>query len=246
LFFHIIHKKKIISTNDLAQERITKGIAAGGDVIWADEQTQGKGHGSDSWESAKGKNLTFSLILRPHFIEPSKQFLLTQLVSLSIVDLLEEYIDKMIMVKWPNDIYVENEKIAGILIQNTLSGNIIDYSVVGIGLNVNQEHYVSDAPNPVSMIRFTCSEIPLEKLLGKLLSVIGSMYDKLPSPAFHSELHDVYLDHLFRFGEWADYEEGGKVFRAMITGISPYGQLKLKTEKGEEKLFGFKEIEFVL
>ncbi|NOX87001.1 MAG: biotin--[acetyl-CoA-carboxylase] ligase [Chlorobi bacterium] len=244
--FRIIHREQVGSTNDHAQERITKGVAAGGDVIWADEQTRGRGHDNNQWESAKGKNLTFSLILRPHFVEPAKQFVLTQLVSLAILNLLEKHIEKMIKIKWPNDVYVENEKIAGILIQNTLSGSVIDYSVIGIGLNVNQEHFLSDAPNPVSMIRFTCHEIRLKKLLDELLSIIGRMYGKLQSPAFYSELHDIYLDHLFRYEEWADYMANGEIFRAMITGINQFGQLKLKTEEGEEKIFGFKEVEFVL
>ena len=244
--FRIIHKEQLGSTNDHALERITNGVAAEGDVIWADEQTNGRGHGSNTWESERGKNLTFSVILKPHFIDPSKQFVINQMISLSIVHLLENHLEKRIMIKWPNDIYVENEKVAGILIQNILSGNVIDYSVAGIGLNVNQEHFTSDAPNPVSMIRFTCTEMPLEELLNELLSITGGMYEKLRMPAFHNELHDIYIDHLFRYGEWADYMANGEVFRAMITGINTYGQLRLKTEKGEEKLFGFKEVEFVI
>jgi len=244
--FRIIHNERLGSTNDYALERIAKGEAVEGDVIWTDEQTQGRGHGTSHWESEKGKNLTFSIIFSPRFIEPSKQFVITQMISLAIVRLLEKHLKKRVTIKWPNDIYVENGKIAGILIQNILSGNTIDYSVVGIGLNVNQEHFISDAPNPVSLFRFTGSETPPGELLDELLSITGGLYNKLHNPVFYSGLHELYLEHLFRYREWAEYDSGGKFFRAMITGISDYGQLKLQTVKGEEKLFGFKEIEFVL
>ncbi len=244
--FRIIHKDSIASTNDLAFERIDKGIASEGDVIWTDEQAKGRGYGLNRWESEKGKNLTFSIILRPRFIDPAGQFVITQMISLALIRFLRKYIDRDLKIKWPNDVYADNEKIAGILIQNILAGNVIEFSVVGIGLNVNQEKFVSGAPNPVSMIRFTGAALSLEDLLGELLTYIGGMYKNLYSSAFIEELSASYLDNLFRYRHRAKYMAGGKVFRAMITGIGPYGQLKLKKENGKEQLFGFKEVEFVL
>ena len=242
----IIHLQKTGSTNDIALRRISEGVAGEGDVFWADEQTRGRGHGKNMWESERGKNLTFSLVLQPRFIEPAQQFMITQAISVALLRFLKKYITHNIKIKWPNDIYVGKKKIAGILIQNILSGSRFDYSVVGVGLNVNQQHFYSNAPNPVSMIHFTRKALPTEALLNELLTDIGGLYSRLASPLFLKELTGIYTNNLFRLEEWSGFQSGKKPFRAKITGIGPYGRLILQMENGKEKQFGFKEVEFVM
>ena len=118
--------------------------------VMADYQTAGRGCGTNRWESERGKNLLFSLLLHPKQIPASKQFHISMAISLSIIEALGQHVADL-SIKWPNDIYWRNGKIAGILIENTLKGNIIKDSIIGVGLNVNQRHFISDAPNPVSM-----------------------------------------------------------------------------------------------
>jgi len=139
------------STNILANEWLVENKVVEGTVILTHDQYAGKGQATNKWESAPHKNLTFSVILLPKFLLARKQFLLNQVVSLSVFDTLKEYIGEGLAIKWPNDIYVFNKKITGILIQNNLRGSTLQSSIVGIGLNVNQKQFISDAPNPTSI-----------------------------------------------------------------------------------------------
>jgi BirA family biotin operon repressor/biotin-[acetyl-CoA-carboxylase] ligase len=212
----------------------------------AKEQTAGKGHAGNSWESEKGKNLTFSLVLRPVFIEPSNQFLITQLVSVALTNFLKKRMPpEIVKIKWPNDIYIEDKKIAGILIQNTIRGNSLDYSVIGVGLNVNQETFRSDAPNPVSMIYYTGEHHHPEVLLDELYNEIIAVYASTASPQFVNLLQNFYLDNLYRFAELAAYKSGDKEFRGTIVGVGEYGRLQIKDEEGTVAEFNFKEVEFL-
>ncbi|MDE5927427.1 MAG: biotin--[acetyl-CoA-carboxylase] ligase, partial [Duncaniella sp.] len=130
------------------------GIAADaphGTVVMAREQTAGRGQRGNSWEAEPGCNITLSLLLRPEGLHPARQFVISQAVSLAIADLVSHFVAAPVSIKWPNDIYVDDRKICGILIENTITGTSIDRTIVGIGLNVNQTEFRSDAPNPVSM-----------------------------------------------------------------------------------------------
>lgn len=241
-----IHFESIDSTNKYALKLIADGQCEEGLVIIADEQTAGKGHADNFWESEKGKNLTFSLVLKPFFIEPSNQFLLTQIVSVAILNFLKKRIPpEIVKIKWPNDIYVENKKIAGILIQNTIRGNSLDYSIVGVGLNANQEVFVSDVPNPVSMIYYTGEQHNPGKLLGDLFNEISTVYTNSASPHFVDSLNEFYLANLYRFNEISDYKSKGKEFKGKIIGIGEYGKLQIENREGEVIEFDFKEVEFL-
>ena len=224
------------------QERPEEGY-----VVWSEEQTAGRGHNQNSWESERGANLTFSLLLKPFFIGPEQQFLLTQIVSLAIVDLLRDIFPKeKIKIKWPNDIYIGDRKVAGILIQNFIKGQTIDFSIVGIGLNVNQKQFFSDAPNPVSLIHLTGKPLDREKLLDSLLNQIGKYYEQSASPLFREEIGNKYLSHLFSYRQPAVFKAKGLRFQATITGIGKFGQLILQLENGREQLYAFKDVEFVI
>ena len=245
--FSIRQFENIDSTNKYLQEFLLHEKAEEGFVVWAKEQTAGRGHGKNHWESEAGKNLTFSVLLKPAFISPENQFLLTQIISLAIVDLLEEILpQEKTTIKWPNDIYIGNKKVAGILIQNFIKGEVIDYSIVGIGLNVNQQHFFSDAPNPVSLAQITGNLLALDDLLDKLLIHIKKIYEQSASIFLREEINKRYLSQLFRYKKQAVFKENDLRFRATILGIGKFGQLILQLENGEEKRYSFKEVEFVI
>lgn len=234
------------STNDYALKLIEKGACEEGLVVLADEQKAGKGHAENSWESEKGKNLTFSLVLKPFFIEPANQLLITQIVSVAILKFLQRFLPaELVKIKWPNDIYVQDKKIAGILIQNTIRGPKLDYSIVGIGLNVNQKVFFSDAPNPVSVIYYTGFEHDLGEMLDKLLVEITNVYTNSVSGSFVDSLNKFYIKSLYRFNLWSWYKANNSEFEGMITGIGDYGKLKMKLKNGEVVEFDFKEVEFL-
>lgn len=235
------------STNHFLQGILTEREVDEGFVVQALEQSSGRGYGPNKWESEKGKNLIFSLLLKPVFIAPEDQFLLTQIVSLAIFDLLEEIIpNEEISIKWPNDIYIGNKKVAGILIQNFIKGQHIDHSIVGIGLNVNQQLFFSDAPNPVSLKQFTSKILSFSELLDSLLLHLGKYYERSVSGQFREEIQRRYLSRLFRFGLTSVFSQKGGHFQASIKGIGDFGQLLLEHNDGREQLYAFKEIEFVI
>ena len=150
----IIRLVETDSTNNYLREQSAKARLPEGSLVIADFQTAGKGQVGNSWESEAGKNLMFSILLYPDFLPANRQFLISQIASLSVKETLEKYTDS-VTVKWPNDIYWKDRKICGMLIENDLSGQYLYCSVVGIGLNINQEIFRSDAPNPVSLTQIT-------------------------------------------------------------------------------------------
>ncbi len=232
------------STNAEALRLIAAGKAYEGLVIQADEQTEGRGAGQNTWESAPGQNLTFSLILQPHFIPPSQQFVLTEMVSIALLDVLKTRLENhALKIKWPNDIWCNDKKIAGILIQNRIKGNLLDYSVAGVGLNVNQTVFRSGAPNPASLKSFTGKNEDRFALLDALLEKVNIYYTKLRTDRKALEPH--YLHNLYRFNEWASYADDKGNFFAKITGVDTYGRLMLVDERGAERIFGFKEVQFL-
>ncbi len=232
------------STNAEALRLIAAGKAFEGLVVQAEEQTSGKGAGQNSWESAPGKNLTFSLILQPHFIPPSQQFGLTEMVSLALSEVLKKYLENhTVIIKWPNDIWCNDKKIAGILIQNRIKGNLLDYSVVGVGLNVNQTVFHSGAPNPASLKSFTGKNEDRFALLNTLLEKVAGYYTKLRTD--RKALESLYLHNLYRFNEQASYADAQGPFTAKITGVDTYGRLMLVDNQGERRIYGFKEVRFL-
>jgi len=245
--FKIVNIEQVDSTNKHILGLVESGECQEGLVVWADEQLAGRGHGDNIWESERGKNLTFSLVLRPVYIKPADQFIITKIISVAILHFLEKNMpSKDISIKWPNDIYIGEKKVGGILIQNSIKGKSIDYSIVGIGLNVNQTVFISDARNPVSIVQVSEKEYDLDKLLSQLLQEIGKQYEASVSSVNVEQLDKSYRDHLFRQQEWHAFSENGKYFRGMITGVGEYGRLQIKMADGNTRQFDFKEVEFVI
>ena len=244
--FSIIHIPVLDSTNNYIQKLYENENLPEGTIITADEQLKGKGHGKNKWESVKGQNLLFSLLLKPQFIDAGQQFLITEFVSIALTRFLKKIIiENKVQIKWPNDIYVDDKKIGGILIQNTIRGSQIDHTIIGIGLNINQKKFSKSVPNPISLTQITGLNYKVEEVLHDLLVQINNLYTQSASIEYRQKLHEEYYTNLYRFKEWFTFNDGEE-FKAMITGINDYGQLRLILESGETKEYGFKEVEFVV
>ena len=243
---HVFSKSRIIcvqqtaSTNSHLLQLSNVENLAEGTIVVTDQQTQGRGHGDNSWESEPGANLTFSIILYP--ISSVCAFVLSKAISLAVYDFVSQYVPD-VSVKWPNDVYVGERKIAGILIENFFEGPWLTKSIVGIGLNINQESFLSDAPNPVSLRQLTGKTYPLENCLQDLHAHIAVRYRMITENA--DKLNSDYLQNLYRFGQLNRFSVDDILFDATITGVNEYGMLEITTVDGKRKTFGLKEIVFM-
>jgi BirA family biotin operon repressor/biotin-[acetyl-CoA-carboxylase] ligase len=235
---------EVESTNNYANQLVLSKAAEHGTVVLAQYQNKGKGQLGNRWESEAGKNFLASIILFPKFLLAGKQFYLSKIASLSIADFLKTE-SKGIAIKWPNDIYVKNRKIAGILIENSIKGQNISTAIIGIGLNLNQDKFVSDAPNPVSLMQITGKDYDIEMVAEIISENINNWYQKLENGGF-GEIDSAYFNLLFRANEWAVFSKRGKQFEARINGIGEFGQLILEERNGLQSEYMFKEVEFVI
>jgi len=209
----------------------------------AKEQFSGKGQRGNLWESKSGENLTFSIIYFPSFLTAEKQFMLSKIISVALADFTENTLKKTAYIKWPNDIYVEEKKIAGILIENTLREKNISSSVIGIGLNVNQVDFSSDLPNPSSLKLFSGKNYELKLLLSEVCSFVEGRYLQLK--AGKNELIDEdFIKKLYRINQWSNFSAEEKMFRGKIIGTTASGKLIVEKENGEKTDYNFKEIKF--
>ena len=232
---HINRLDTVDSTNSEAARHYDS--AADLEVWAADFQEAGRGLQQNRWESEAGQNLLFSIFFRPKNLLAEKQFLLSQLVSLSLYETLQkEGINAII--KWPNDIYAGKKKIAGILIENHISGAYVSSSIAGIGLNVNQAVFHT-ASNPTSMFLETNRLFSLPLVLQEILNNVTKYYLSV-NP---EKLQEKYLSHLLFYKEWANYTTpDGMFFKAQIVDIRPSGELVLMNETGDKQIFMFKEV----
>ncbi len=217
-------------------------------TVCAEYQTAGKGQRGNSWEAEKGKNLLFSFVLYPTFMEAGQQFILSQIISLAIKETLDKIVED-ICIKWPNDIYWKEKKICGILIENDLQERYIGRSIIGVGLNVNQEQFQSDAPNPISLKQITGQEHDRDKLLSDILIRVYEYYHRLQTeapPIFRTYISAHYTEALFRHNGWHLYTNGYDTFLARIICVEPDGHLVLEDEKKNLHRYLFKEVQYVL
>ena len=193
--FQKTHLKEIGSTNTYLQESDKDRLLPEGTIVYCDIQRSGRGQRGNSWESEPYKNLTFSLLLRPEHIPANRQFLLSEIVSLATVDVLNRYATGF-SIKWPNDIYWHDKKIAGILIENVLSGSTFSRAIIGMGLNINQKNFYSDAPNPVSLYQITGRTYKIEKILDEFTEAFGKRYtDTFTNSS--DRIHKEYIAALY-------------------------------------------------
>lgn len=218
------------------------------EVAVADFQTAGRGQKGNTWESEQGKNLLFSILAHPHNIKVRDQFYISEAIALAVSDSViaaagPEYAPYF-SVKWSNDIYYKDYKMAGILIENTLQGDRIMDTVVGVGLDVNQEVFLSDAPNPVSLKNITGKDYDRDKLLADIIDrFIG--YMELSEQQRH-KVDKLYRERLYRREGYHKFRDANGCFEACIEGIQPNGCLMLQTIDGEHRVYEFKQVQFIL
>ena len=231
------------STNRYLSELAVRENLPEGTVVTTGYQQEGQGLGGTRWISASGQNLLMSVLLRPDVLPVKKIYLICKAVALAIKDYLAEE-NIAAKIKWPNDIYVGDKKICGVLIENSIRGSQILQSVIGIGLNVNQQVFPEDIPNPVSMKNLTGKSYDTEHCLAKLCHHIEKRYFQIRSENFNLVTND-YLKSLHRFYEMESYESRSDKFFGQIIDVTDEGQLVLKKQDGSIHRFAFKEIRFL-
>jgi len=234
------------STNTLLKELIANGQTP--EFLYTDYQTAGRGQTGNSWESEKGKNLLCSILLPPD----KNLYFLNIAVGVAVYHTVQTVLQRSgltakrsyseaVSVKWPNDIYWQDKKVAGILIENAIIGNEITYSIAGIGLNVNQTEWHSDAPNPVSLKQISGKDYDIERLMNRLLEAVHAV---LNEP--EQDVWAYYKAHLYRREGFWPYEDNNGQFLARIKDVLPTGEIVLRDQKGKERIYHFKQIRYVI
>ena len=240
----LIYIEETDSTNHYLNDLCNKQDVSELTTVVANYQTLGRGQRGNSWESKKGKNLIFSFVLYPTSLEIRRQFLLSQIISLSIKEELDTYV-KDISIKWPNDIYWKEKKICGMLIENDLMGRNISQIIAGIGININQETFHSSAPNPVSLRQITGKEFDLFEILKNIVLRIQSYYSLLKKGNTESIVCQYEMS-LFRKEGMHRFKDANGEFLARIICVEPEGRLILEDEILNKRGYMFKEVEYLL
>jgi BirA family biotin operon repressor/biotin-[acetyl-CoA-carboxylase] ligase len=230
------------STNTEAQQLLIKNEATEGCVVVTAHQTNGRGQRGNTWEATPGENLTLSVILSPSFLAVRQQFFLNMAVSLAVLDLLREQGLAEAQVKWPNDLYFEDKKLGGILIENTINSHSLQHSIVGIGLNVNQQEFSYATATSVS--KKLGHILNLEKLVARLMELLEKRYLELRNGKFE-KLKYEYLQALYRYQELHTFEVQNRRVPGCIVGVDEDGRLAVEIEK-ELHYFAFKEIAYII
>ena len=243
--------KTLESTNAYLQNLLNEGVDIVDNIVVTDFQTSGKGQGKNVWQSEDGKNLLFSIALDMSFLKAENQFLLTQMISVAMINVLKKYLpEESLFIKWPNDIYFNSKKIAGILIKNEIKGMMMGTSIIGIGLNVNQTSFDKNLPNPISMKMITGNDFNLETILNDICLELRAISQQSivngQQSMVNSQWSTVngYIKHLYRYQQWASYEHEGVVKEMMIIGYDQFGRLILKEKNDREVVCDLKEISF--
>lgn len=238
--------KETASTNTYLMRMAN--ILPSGTVIYTNSQSAGRGQRGNSWEAEPGKNLTFSMLIKDAAVHPAEQFFISEGVSLAIVEFLSRYTDG-ISIKWPNDIYYNDKKICGILIEHTLQGSAIKNTIIGVGLNINQTKFISDAPNPVSLAQIIDKETSLDEALHTVCELIESLTDfRSFDERKFADMHSLYLSKLYR-NDGCKHTfalPSGEQIEAYIHDVEPDGTLCLIDDNHSISRFAFKEIAFVI
>lgn len=241
----------LASTNEAAIQDINAGKGAdAGAVYWTEEQSRGRGQGSNRWHATPATNLTISIVAYPGHLPIDRLFALTQLTGLAVAATVRHFLPERaaeVALKWPNDVYVGKQKIAGILVQNGLRGSTISWSVFGIGLNVNEINFPPELTTTATSLRLlTGRDFDREAVAQHLFSAFSKAYE-LTSPARLSKLDDDYHRSLYLRDVPAAYREiaTGNIFTARIRGVAPTGQLRLEMTDGQERLFSLREVGFL-
>ena len=241
---NLVTLKEVDSTNNYLKKILSNSKPVPeGTVIMAEAQYAGRGQHQNTWHAEPGKNLTFSLLLKPGFLTPSLQFDLTRAVSLGVYDALQPLLGNGLKIKWPNDLYYYDRKLGGMLIENMIQGGQIRNAIIGIGINVNQDNYPQSAGNAISVKQILQSDYDLKNILAEICSHVEAWYLKLRAARIEL-VRNSYLSRLYRLNEAKQFQSNGEVFTATIKDVSENGMLILK--RGDENnAYNLKEIEFL-
>jgi BirA family biotin operon repressor/biotin-[acetyl-CoA-carboxylase] ligase len=239
----IIYLPSCHSTNDIAAELVHNGLAEEGTIVITDNQVGGRGQRGAKWHTEPSQNLTFSVVLRPGFIPIGEQFLISQMVALAIYHYLSLY-TREVFIKWPNDIYIASKKISGTLIENAIQGASLSYSVVGIGININQLHFDSSAVTSLAKVSGHSFSLPEE--LAKIARLLDAGYLKLKSLRQQETIRSEYLQHLYGYQQALPFIYNNKRIAGTVTGVTHAGKLCMAIAgRAGISEFGLKEIEWV-
>lgn len=238
-----IHLPETDSTNKYARESLSGAPVT---LVSTDYQTSGRGQRGNSWESQAGKNLLFTLAVSPVGIPASQQFTVCELISVAICDILKNYTTD-IHIKWPNDIYYRDQKLCGILIEHDIEGSHLSRTLIGVGLNVNQKEFISDAPNPISLFQILRHEIEREPLLHAIAEHFAELYQQYCLHTLDSStLHNSYTSLLYRRDTEASYKDTQGHFTAILRDVAPDGTLTLEDQQGTLRSYLFKEVVYII
>jgi BirA family biotin operon repressor/biotin-[acetyl-CoA-carboxylase] ligase len=242
---NLIKLLAVDSTNNFLKRMVSNSEPLPeGTVIMAENQYQGRGQVESTWHAEPGKNLTFSIFLKPSFIPVQEQFTLNMAISVAIQQALKVLTGSGLSIKWPNDIYFGEQKIGGILIENSISGSKMKTCILGIGINVNQQHFEDDLNTSAgSLYQILHRDVDLISLLAQICSHIEAGYLKLRAGSYIN-LRQEYIDSLYRYNVKANYRQNGEIIEGRIVGVSANGLLELETKTGLLS-YNFKEIEFL-
>ncbi len=246
LFDHAIKCYDILdSTNSYATELLKSENIREGTIIWAIEQTNGRGQQATKWQSAANMSLTFSQILHPHFLKVSKIAYLGMIIALAVQESLAEITNEKINIKWPNDIYFKNKKVCGILIENGIKGMNLSHAVIGIGVNVNQTSFPDDAAKATSLLQITNKNFIIEDVLIKIQHAIAEKYTLLEEEKYQT-IKWQYLQNLVGFHQEVNIESETYSGKAQVIDVLDNGKIVLQTSNAQQLEFGIKEVKWIL
>jgi len=244
---YILELHETESTNTYATNLIKEIQVTEGTIVFTHNQTKGRGQVGNTWQAEGGKNLTFSLVLHPNFLAVDKQFYLSKITSLAVYGMPTDFLNTSlydIKIKWPNDILVNDRKIAGILIENILRGNFLQNSVIGVGININQQSFSNVDKQATSLGILLQQTFDLKEVLHAFCKHFEALYLSLKQNNF-DKISQAYFKQLYKFNEWAIYQAKEKTFTAKITKVEENGLLTLTTEQNETLKFNFKEVQLI-
>ena len=241
---HLIELDTVDSTNNYAAKLLLQTKLVNGTAIMTHFQTDGRGQRGSSWNSDPGKNLLFSLILNGHFINTENYFLLSKVIAIGINEAIEEISGQVGYVKWPNDIYMNEKKIGGILIENQWKGNLLEVAIVGVGINVNQVDF-DELDNATSLALLGSKNYDVKEVMNKVFSKIEIYYNKLKKGDVE-QINAIYFNHLLYGGQWKVYDSKNGRIEGKITKVMENGLIELKLKDKNRSTFDFKELSFIL
>ncbi|MGQ0737871.1 MAG: biotin--[acetyl-CoA-carboxylase] ligase [Bacteroidota bacterium] len=246
-----IELQSVDSTNNYARQQIHAGLAQHGMTLFAHEQTAGKGQRGRAWASEPGANIAISIVVNPAPLPLNRQFQLSACVAVSVHEFFIKYAGNETKIKWPNDLYWQDRKAGGILVESVVSGRESGvgwrWAIIGIGININQTSFPAELPNPVSLKQISGKEHNPVMLAKELCIIIENYFQQLIIKGFDN-IYDKYQQYLYKRNEKVKLKKGNRVFQAIIKSVSPSGKLIVQHSIEEDPAtigFDFGEVEWI-